>query len=72
MCQVDATIATVIVHLGLSTSKGCGAFDADFSCLQDLVRVSLVDGNIVGVHVDSEAIYREDVKPNEAIDYFYR
>ncbi|KAJ0392569.1 hypothetical protein ATCC90586_010939 [Pythium insidiosum] len=52
--------------------KGCGAFDADFSCLQDLVRVSLVDGNIVGVHVDSEAIYREDVKPNEAIDYFYR
>ncbi|KAJ0397377.1 hypothetical protein P43SY_008208 [Pythium insidiosum] len=60
------------VHLGLWTSKDRGTFDADFSRLQDLVRDGLVDGNVVGVHVGSEAIYREDVKPNDAIDYFYR
>ncbi|GLE07106.1 hypothetical protein PINS_up017000 [Pythium insidiosum] len=64
--------ATVLVNLGLATSKGCGTFDADFSRLHDVVRDGLVDGNVVGVQVGSEAIYREDVKPNEAIDYFYR
>ncbi|GLD96129.1 hypothetical protein PINS_up004807 [Pythium insidiosum] len=60
------------VHLGLWTSKDRGTFDADFSRLQNLVNDGLIDGNIVGIHVGSEAIYREDVDANTAIDYMRR
>ncbi|GLE10312.1 hypothetical protein PINS_up022413 [Pythium insidiosum] len=71
-CEQGRQVVTLAKQYGLQDR---GTFDADFSRLQNLVNDGLIDGNIVGIHVGSEAIYREDINTpitiTDVVDVYY-
>ncbi|TMW57547.1 hypothetical protein Poli38472_003472 [Pythium oligandrum] len=57
------------VALGIWTTTNDADFNAEKQQLGWLIDAGHVDGNVVGLHVGSEAIYREELTAGQAIKY---
>ncbi|RLN20919.1 hypothetical protein BBO99_00002576 [Phytophthora kernoviae] len=57
------------VHLGIWTTKSHDYLLQEKNKLASLIDSGLVDNNVIGLHVGSETIYREEITANTAISY---
>jgi exo-beta-1,3-glucanase (GH17 family) len=55
------------IWLGMWVDKEPSAFEKELVELKKLIDEKLIDDNIAGINVGSEALYRKDVTPQEAI-----
>lgn len=64
-----AKAAGVQVALGIWTTAEAAYLQTEKNKLRELLDAGLVDSNVIGLHVGSEAIYRKDITANTAIAY---
>ncbi|KAG3166071.1 hypothetical protein PI124_g4086 [Phytophthora idaei] len=57
------------VHLGIWTTKSHDYLLQEKAKLAGLIDKGLYDNNVIGLHVGSETIYREEIDANTAISY---
>ncbi|RHY25797.1 hypothetical protein DYB32_008090 [Aphanomyces invadans] len=59
------------VWLGMWVDQHNTTYFAERDALKALIQKGVIDSSITGLHVGSEAIYRNDITVWEAIDYFW-
>lgn len=64
--------AGITVALGMWTGKEEQAFEAELADLENLLQNNLIDDNVVGIHVGSEALHRRDYSADTAVKYLKR
>ncbi|KAG7396499.1 glycoside hydrolase 3 protein [Phytophthora boehmeriae] len=60
---------SLTVWLGVWVSEDEKVYDAEVAAFKKLVSAGLIDSNVVGINVGSEAVYREDITAEQAIKY---
>ncbi|OQR85184.1 glycoside hydrolase [Thraustotheca clavata] len=65
-----AKSAGLKVWLGVWVGPDSSTFAAEKAKLSSLIQSGVVDSSILGIHVGSEAVYRKDVTPEQAIAYY--
>ncbi|KAF0687025.1 Aste57867_21208 [Aphanomyces stellatus] len=58
------------VWLGIWIGPNGTGFEAEKVALAGHIEKGLIDSNVIGLHVGSEAIYRKDITADQAIKYF--
>ncbi|RHY10532.1 hypothetical protein DYB30_003798 [Aphanomyces astaci] len=66
-----AKAAGLKVWLGMWVDQHNTTFFAERDTLKALIQKGVIDSSVTGLHVGSEAIYRNDVTVWQAIDYFW-
>ncbi|TMW56634.1 hypothetical protein Poli38472_006644 [Pythium oligandrum] len=71
-CDVTPVIKSakelgLTVWLGVWISGESKVFEAEVETMKELIKAGLIDDNIVGFNVGSEAVYRKDVTAEQAI-----
>uniref|UniRef100_A0AAV1TEL7 glucan endo-1,3-beta-D-glucosidase n=1 Tax=Peronospora matthiolae TaxID=2874970 RepID=A0AAV1TEL7_9STRA len=64
-----AKVAGLQVHLGIWTTANHNNLLREKTKLGDLIDMGLYDDRVIGLHVGSEAMYREEIKVDVAISY---
>ncbi|CAK4646876.1 hypothetical protein LEN26_015320 [Aphanomyces euteiches] len=59
------------VWLGMWIDSYNTSYPAELATLKRLINNGVIDNDVTGLHVGSEAIYRQDVTIAKAIEYFY-
>uniref|UniRef100_K3WG37 glucan endo-1,3-beta-D-glucosidase n=1 Tax=Globisporangium ultimum (strain ATCC 200006 / CBS 805.95 / DAOM BR144) TaxID=431595 RepID=K3WG37_GLOUD len=57
------------VWLGVWVSADSSVYDAEVASLKKLIKANLIDDNVVGFNVGSEAVYRKDITAEQSIKY---
>lgn len=57
------------VWLGVWVSADSSVYDSEVAALKKLIQAKLIDSNVVGFNVGSEAVYRKDITAEKAIEY---
>ncbi|DBA00027.1 TPA: hypothetical protein N0F65_002030 [Lagenidium giganteum] len=65
----EAKKLEMTVWLGVWVSDDKKVFDKEVKTLESLINKAMIDENVVGFNVGSEAVYREDISPKQAIEY---
>ncbi|KAG2525743.1 hypothetical protein JM16_003994 [Phytophthora kernoviae] len=60
---------SLTVWLGVWVSEDSKVYDAEVAAFKKLISSNLIDDNVVGINVGSEAVYREDITAEQAIKY---
>ncbi|KAL3671783.1 hypothetical protein V7S43_003692 [Phytophthora oleae] len=60
---------SLTVWLGVWVSEDSKVYDAEVAAFKKLITAGLIDSNVVGINVGSEAVYREDITAEQAIKY---
>ncbi|KAG1711159.1 hypothetical protein DVH05_013875 [Phytophthora capsici] len=60
---------SLTVWLGVWVSEDSKVYDAEVAAFKKLISAGLIDSNVVGINVGSEAVYREDITAEQAIKY---
>ncbi|KAG3117312.1 hypothetical protein PI124_g3416 [Phytophthora idaei] len=60
---------SLTVWLGVWVSEDSKVYDAEVKAFKELISAGLIDSNVVGINVGSEAVYREDITAEQAIKY---
>lgn len=57
------------VWLGVWVSADTSVYDSEVAALKTLIKANLIDDNVVGFNVGSEAVYRKDITAEKSIEY---
>lgn len=57
------------VWLGVWVSADTSVYDSEVAALKKLIQANLIDDNVVGFNVGSEAVYRKDITAEKSIEY---
>lgn len=57
------------VWLGVWVSADSSVYDSEVAALKKLIQANLIDDNVVGFNVGSEAVYRKDITAEQSITY---
>lgn len=57
------------VWLGVWVSADTSVYDSEVAALKKLIQAKLIDDNVVGFNVGSEAVYRKDITAEKSIEY---
>ncbi|RLN60213.1 hypothetical protein BBJ28_00003721 [Nothophytophthora sp. Chile5] len=73
-CDVTGVLSaakdlSMTVWLGVWVSDDSTVYDAEVAAFKELITAGLIDDNIVGINVGSEAVYRGDITADQAIQY---
>ncbi|KAI9920055.1 hypothetical protein PsorP6_015548 [Peronosclerospora sorghi] len=73
-CDVSSVLKTakslsLTVWLGVWVSEDPKVYDAEVKAFKQLMSAGLIDSNVVGINVGSEAVYRKDITAQQAIKY---
>jgi glucan 1,3-beta-glucosidase len=73
-CDVSGVLTaakdqSLTVWLGVWVSEDSTVYDAEVKAFKELVTAGLIDSNVVGINVGSEAVYRGDITADQAIEY---
>lgn len=73
-CSVQPVLTSakslgMTVWLGVWVSADEAVFNKEVAQLQKLIDAGLIDANVVGFNVGSEAVYRKDIDSATAVDY---
>ncbi|RLN96476.1 hypothetical protein BBJ28_00000628 [Nothophytophthora sp. Chile5] len=73
-CDVTGVLSaakdlSMTVWLGVWVSDDSTVYDAEVTAFKELITAGLIDDNIVGINVGSEAVYRGDITADQAIEY---
>ncbi|GMF24984.1 unnamed protein product [Phytophthora fragariaefolia] len=73
-CDVSGVLTaakdlSLTVWLGVWVSEDSKVYDAEVKAFKELMSAGLIDSNVVGINVGSEAVYREDITAEQAIKY---
>ncbi|KAI9909805.1 hypothetical protein PsorP6_010823 [Peronosclerospora sorghi] len=73
-CDVSSVLTTaktlaLTVWLGVWVSEDPKVYDAEVASFKQLMSACLIDSNVVGLNVGSEAVYRKDITAEQAIKY---
>ncbi|KAH7474743.1 hypothetical protein PRIC1_013130 [Phytophthora ramorum] len=73
-CDVSGVLTaakdlSLTVWLGVWVSEDSKVYDAEVKAFKELITAGLIDSNVVGINVGSEAVYREDITADQAIQY---
>ncbi|KAE9034126.1 hypothetical protein PR003_g8588 [Phytophthora rubi] len=73
-CDVSGVLTaakklSLTVWLGVWVSDDSKVYDAEVKAFKELITAGLIDSNVVGINVGSEAVYREDITAEQAIKY---
>ncbi|KAG7387510.1 glycoside hydrolase 3 protein [Phytophthora pseudosyringae] len=60
---------SLTVWLGVWVSEDSTVYDAEVKAFKKLISAGLIDSNVVGINVGSEAVYRGDISADQAIKY---
>lgn len=60
---------SLTVWLGIWVSEDSTVYDAEVAAFKELIDAGLIDDNVVGINVGSEAVYRGDITADQAIEY---
>jgi glucan 1,3-beta-glucosidase len=60
---------SLTVWLGIWVSEDSTVYDAEVAAFKELITAGLIDDNVVGINVGSEAVYRGDITAEQAIEY---
>lgn len=60
---------SLTVWLGVWVSDDSTVYDAEVAAFKELIDAGLIDDNVVGINVGSEAVYRKDITSTQAIQY---
>ncbi|CAH0520066.1 unnamed protein product [Peronospora belbahrii] len=66
---IAAKELSLTVWLGVWVSEDPKVFDAEVKAFKKLISAGLIDSNVVGMNVGSEAVYREDITAKQSIKY---
>ncbi|RHY25942.1 hypothetical protein DYB25_012457 [Aphanomyces astaci] len=70
MVTTAAKKAGLGIWLGMWVSNNQSSLNNELAALDALVTNNVVDNSIEGIHVGSESLYRKDITPDQAINYF--
>ncbi|POM58052.1 Glucan 1,3-beta-glucosidase [Phytophthora palmivora] len=73
-CDVSGVLTaakelSLTVWLGVWVSEDETVYDNEVKAFKKLISAGLIDKNVVGINVGSEAVYREDITAEKAIEY---
>lgn len=73
-CDVSGVLTaakdlSLTVWLGVWVSEDSTVYDAEVKAFKELISAGLIDSNVVGINVGSEAVYRGDITSEQAIQY---
>ncbi|EGZ16083.1 putative endo-1,3-beta-glucanase [Phytophthora sojae] len=73
-CDVSGVLTaakklSLTVWLGVWVSEDSKVYDNEVKAFKELISAGLIDSNVVGINVGSEAVYREDITAEQAIEY---
>uniref|UniRef100_A0AAV1V4H0 glucan endo-1,3-beta-D-glucosidase n=1 Tax=Peronospora matthiolae TaxID=2874970 RepID=A0AAV1V4H0_9STRA len=60
---------SITVWLGVWVSEDKEVYKAEVKAFEQLLRSGLIDSNVVGINVGSEAVYRNDITAEQSIEY---
>lgn len=60
---------SLTVWLGVWVSEDETVYEAEVAAFKELISAGLIDDNVVGINVGSEAVYRGDITAEKAIQY---
>lgn len=66
---VEAKKIGMTVWIGVWVSEDKSVYEAEVKALKTLLAANLIDSNVVGFNVGSEAVYRKDITPEQSIAY---
>ncbi|ETW04728.1 hypothetical protein H310_03877 [Aphanomyces invadans] len=61
--------AGLTVWAGMWIGKDGAGFESEKAKLSSLIEKKIIDSSVVGLHVGSETVYRQDLTPKQAIEY---
>lgn len=73
-CDVSPVLTSakslgLTVWLGVWVSADTSVYDSEVAALKKLIQANLIDDNVVGFNVGSEAVYRKDITAEKSIEY---